>query len=206
MTRFLRVIRNEVVNVENWRIDMADVNLAASTAHIQILAVIDTELIKAQHSNPSKDPKKPTGLAHVGQFLLVTGSRGVIKGQGTADLEFMAYPGDLVSFTGTSIQDNSDDAVILYNISRFSGTEVFNQFQYNAITRNGAVQPNPESPERNGLPAIQRVETFASFDSRVMQSGREGFGISFGLYTLVGGQKQELFGYFWWDPYITVPA
>ncbi|TKC86857.1 DNA-directed RNA polymerase subunit beta [Trinickia terrae] len=185
---------------------MADVSLAASTAHIQILAVIDTEYIKATSPNPSKDWKKPTGLAHIGQFLLVTGSRGVISGQGTADLEFRAYPGDLVSFTGTSIQDNSDDAVILYNIARYSGDEVFNPFQYNGVTRNGAVQPNLESPDRNGLPAVQRVESFASFDSRVRQSGREGFGISFGLYTLVGGQKQELFGYYWWDPYITVPA
>jgi nematocidal protein AidA len=204
--RVLRIIRNEIVNVEKWRINMADVSLAATTAHIQILAVIDTDYIKSKYPQPSKDPKHPTGLPHVGQFLLVTGSRGVVSGQGTADLEFMAYPGDLVSFTGTSIEDNSDDAVLLYNISRFSGTEVFNQFQYNLITRNGAIQPNPESPDRNGLPPIQRVESFASFDSRVSQSGREGFGISFGLYTLVGGQKQELFGYYWWDPYITVPA
>jgi len=31
------------------------------------------------------------------------------------------------------------------------------------------------------------------------------FGVSFALYTLSGnGQRQDLYGYFWWDPIITV--
>lgn len=183
----------------------SQIDLLATTQQVNILVVIDTEYVKSQVPTPSKDWKKPTGINHNGQFLLCTGSRGPVKGQGTADMEFMAYPGDLVSFAGTSIYDNSDDAVIVYEIKHYQGDQVLNYpFTYNTLVRNGAAQPNPESPDHNGLPAIQQRENFPSLDSRVKQSGREGFGICFGLYNLVGGQKQELYGYFWWDPFITV--
>jgi nematocidal protein AidA len=48
---------------------------------------------------------------------------------------------------------------------------------------------------------------FSAFESSVRNSGREGFGIAFALYTLsANGQDQQLFGYYWWDPYITVKA
>lgn len=183
----------------------SEVTLLATAQQINLLVVVDTEYVKGITKAPSKDWKNPTGINHSGQFMLCTGSRGPVKGQGTGDLEFMAYPGDLVSFTGTSIYDNSDDAVIVYGIKHFAGDTVFNYpFNYSALQRNGAAQPNPESPDHNGLPAVQKPENFPSLDSRVARSGREGFGICFGLYTLVGGQKQELYGYYWWDPYVTV--
>ncbi len=184
----------------------SEVKLTASSQDINILVVIDTEYIKAQYGKGSQDPNNPTGISHDHQFMLCTGSRGIISGQGTGDLEFKAYPGDRVLFTGVSIYDNSDDAVIVYNIKHFQGDQVFNQFSTDTVVRNGAVQPNPDSPNRNGLPPLQKPTTFATFGSTVRQSGREGFGVSFGLYNLVDGQKQELFGYYWWDPYITVPA
>ncbi|WP_306172522.1 AidA/PixA family protein [Burkholderia cenocepacia] len=121
-------------------------------------------------------------------------------------MEITAYPGDRVQFTGVSIYDNSDDAVIIYNIPRYQGDEVFNPFVCNTVVRNGAVEPNPDSGSRNGLPPLKKQLTFATFDSSVRKSGTEYFGVCFALYKLVGGQNQELFGYYWWDPKIYVPA
>ncbi|SHK69053.1 AidA/PixA family protein [Paraburkholderia terricola] len=68
----------------------SDVTLLATTQQVNILVVIDTEYVKAITKNPSKDWKTPTGITHTGQFMLCTGSRGPVKGQGTGDLEFMA--------------------------------------------------------------------------------------------------------------------
>lgn len=183
----------------------SEVTLASSSQDINILVVIDTEWVKRTYPSPSQNQASPTGIAHNGQFMLCTGARG-IQGQGTADLEFTAYPRDRVMFTGVSIYDNSDDAVIIYDIKHFKGDQVFNQFNCNTVVRNGAVVPNPDSPSRNGLPPLQKQLTFATFDSSVRNSGTEYFGVCFGLYKLVGGQKQELFGYYWWDPKIYVPA
>jgi nematocidal protein AidA len=184
---------------------MADTVFQASAQDINVLVVIDTEVLKNAYRNPSKDPQNPTGIDHSNQYMLCTGSRGIISGQGTGDLEFKANVGDNVAFTGVSIYNNAEDAVIVYDVKHFSGDYVFNQFSADMIIRNGAVQPNADSPSRNGLPPIKKQTNFSVFDSKVRSSGREGFGLAFGLYTLASnGQDQELYGYFWWDPYITV--
>lgn len=179
--------------------------LAASAQTINILTVIDTEYIKKNYPNGSKDPKNPTGINHNSQFMLVTGQRpGTVTGQGTADLSFPANAGDFVSFRGTSIYQNSDDAVIIYGIKYWKGDQVFNQFVTNMVTLTGAVQPNPDG-DGTGIPPLQVKQNFLSLDSKVRNSGTENFYVYIALYTLdASGQKQTLFGYYYWDPQIRV--
>lgn len=183
----------------------AEVALATTAQNINVIVVIDTVWVKKTYPNPSTDWRNPTGIAHDGQFMICTGARG-IKGQGTADLEITAYRRDRIRFTGVSIYDNSEDAVIIYDIKHVGGDVVLNRPICNTVTRNGAVEPNPDSPNRNGLPALQKKLTFATFEATVRNSGTENFGLSFALYTLRNGQRQEPFGYYWWDPKIHVPA
>lgn len=185
---------------------MQAINYQSSARDINVLVVIDTEYVKAHYgpqSNP--DPTKPVGIDHNSQFMICTGSRGIISGQGTADLSFKANVGDHVEFTGVSIYDNSDDAVIVYNIAYWKGDQVFNTFETNVITRKGAVVPNPNSATGNGLPAIQTPLSFNSLDSKVKAGGTEYFYVTFALYTLDdSGENQKLYGYYYWDPTITV--
>jgi nematocidal protein AidA len=182
---------------------MSKTELESSAQQINILIVIDTEYVKAHYPNPSKDPNQPTGIDHASQFMICTGSRGPVTGQGTADLSFQAIAGDFVSFVGTSIYDNSDDAVIVYGIKYWSGAQVFNQFVPNLVKRSKAVMPDPTTS--NGLPALQAPISFSSIDSRVSQSGTENFYVYFALYTLGSdGQSQNLLGYYYWDPQIRV--
>ncbi len=177
--------------------------LAASAQQINILIVIDTEYVKANYPHPSQDPNNPTGINHNSQFMICTGSRGSVTGQGTADLSFQANPGDYVSFAGTSIYDNSDDAVIVYGIKYWQGDHVFNQFVPDVVKRQKAVMPDPNTT--NGLPALQGPVSFSSFDAKVSQAGTENFYVYFALYTLASdGETQNLFGYYYWDPQIRV--
>ena len=101
-----------------------------------------------------------------------------------------------------SIYENSDDAVIVYGINYWKGDNVFNQFVPNMVVRQGAAQPDPTTSD--GLPAKLVPQSFLSFDSKVKQAGTENFYVYFALYQLTGGEKQELFGYFYWDPSIQV--
>ena len=175
----------------------------ASAVTINVLIVIDTEYVKSTYPNPSQDPNNPTGINHSSQYMLVTGSRGVISGQGTADLNFKANPGDYVSFFGQSIYGNADDAEIIYGIKYWSGTNVFNQFVPDVVARTNAVFPNVNTS--NGLPAVTGPANFISLDSKVARGGTENFYVYFGLYTLASdGETQQLFGYYYWDPTITV--
>lgn len=176
-----------------------------SMIEIEVLVVINTEYIFNNYTNPSRDAAKPTGINHSSQYMITNSKRGIVSGQGTADLSFKANVGDLVSFQGSSIEANSDSAVIVYGINYWSGDHVFNQFVPNMITRNRAVMPNNTTP--NGLPAVQQQINFASFDAKVAKAGKENFYVNIAVYRLADdGQTQELYGYFYWDPTITVPA
>jgi hypothetical protein len=179
-------------------------NLAdASGIFIDILTVIDTEYVKKNFPNPSQDPSKPTGIDHKSQYMICSGSRGIVSGQGTADLNFKANPGDEVDFRGTSIYQNSDDAIIIYGINYWSGDKVFNTFVPDVVTRRFAVMPDTTTP--NGVPAVTTSMNFTSLDARIARSGKEQFYVYFALYTLASdGNTQQLFGYYFWDPTITV--
>jgi hypothetical protein len=181
---------------------MANNTTLASNVQINVLVVIDTDYVKSHYPNPSKDPTKPTAIDHNSQFMICTDPRGGIANQGSADLQFAALPGDIVSFTGVSIYDNSDDAVIVYGINYWKGDNVFNQFVPDLVVRNGAAQPDPTT--QNGLPAQLVQQSFSSFDSKVKQAGTENFYVYFALYQLSDGEQQELFGYYYWDPSIQV--
>ncbi|EZP36343.1 inclusion body protein [Janthinobacterium sp. HH104] len=183
---------------------MTDAQLYASNITINILVVIDTDLIMAQHPRQtSPDQTKPVGLVHTSQYMIATDLRGINSGQGTADLSFKANVGDFVSFTGASIYDNADSAVIVYGINYWNGDKVFNTFVSNTITRRNAAVPNTDSS--NGLPAVQQSRNFSNFTAQVSKSGTENFYVYIAVYSLNDdGQTQSLYGYFYWDPQITV--
>ena len=176
----------------------------ASSAQIDILVVIDTEYIKNNFAK-NTDPTNPQGMDHNSQYMVAYSPRGIVSGQGTADLSFRANAGDNVSFRGTSIQQNSDDSVILYGIKYWEGDYVFNNFTTDIVTRNRAVQPDPTLP--NGLPPVLTVQNFTSYDSKIARGGTENFYVYIAVYTLAeDGQTQELYGYYYWDPQVVVPA
>jgi hypothetical protein len=177
--------------------------IMASDESINILIVVDTDAVKAAYPNPSTDSTSPTGISHENQYMIAADPRGIVSGQGTGNLNFNANVGDSVHFRGTSIYQNSDDAIIIYNIVKYSGDEVFNTFVTNKVTRAGAVQPDPS--ELDGIPPLEVSQNFMSLDSTVSNAGTEGFKVYFGLYTLEDdGETQTLFGYYSWDPQITV--
>jgi nematocidal protein AidA len=168
-----------------------------------VLVVIDTEYIKKNYPNPSQDMANPTVINHLSHFMFIAGFRGIISGQGTADLHFYAHVGDDVSFTGTSIYANSDDAVIVYGIKHHTGDQVFSKFEPNLLTRDRAVMPDPQT--QNGTPPLQTKITFAGYKAKVIYSGRKHFHIYIALYTMADdGNTQNLFGYYLWSPAITV--
>jgi hypothetical protein len=180
---------------------------ATSAQMINVLIVIDTEALKAKfpkQDNPS--PATPKRLVwedmtnHL--FMIVTGADDV-QGQGTAKLVFSASAGDFVSFAGTSVYANADDAVILYGIEYTSGTtyHLFNPFVTNIVVVSGAAMPDPGgvpgTTPINGMPAIQAPANFASVGAVASREGKEYYYVDFALYTRHKG-KQDLYGYYAW--------
>lgn len=168
-----------------------DVVVHAKARKIHVLAVVDTERVKVTYG-PNSDRLAPTSVSPRHLFMTGAGLRGDI-----GELKFEARIGDIVSMTGVSIYNNSDDAVIVYGIHPVERGPVFNRFKPHYVKRLAGAQPDPDSPNRNGLPAVEREISFSSFESKIAAHGVERIDLAFALYALSGnGQDQEIFGYY----------
>ncbi|NTY36449.1 inclusion body family protein [Burkholderia diffusa] len=171
---------------------------------INVLAVIDTAHVKHAYG-PNEDMSNPVPMDHGRQFMICTGSRGIVHGQGTGELKLRARAGDRIAIRVVSIGGNSDDAVIPYHVRPASGERVLDRFEPVFDVREGAVWPDPDSPDRNGLPPIEDEAHFLHFDSTIKGHGAERIEIAFVIFALSSNrQRQDLFGYYVWSPTIIV--
>jgi hypothetical protein len=166
---------------------------------INILTTIDTDRVKKEYPGGSKDPNSPTGIGHNYGYMVATGTK-INSGQGTGDLDFNALVGDVVRAFAVSGSDNFEDAVLLYGMPQFSGTEVLSPFEYKTFNKSTVVANSPTAP----LPAKIVQETFWFYQADVVTSGTEGYEVRFGLYVRDTTGQPVLFGYYYWDPTIRV--
>ena len=170
---------------------------------INILITIDTDGIKKAFPNGgSKDSNNPTGLDHQKGFMIASGTT-INSGQGTGDLSIKALVGDTVLRAfATSGSDNFEDAVLLYGMPKFRDDYVFGPFHYQDFTKTTVL---PKS-NTEVLPARTNVEeNFWFYEADVKKKGKEGYAVKIGLYTRSPDTGEHvLYGYFWWDPEITV--
>jgi len=171
---------------------------------INVLVVVDTEYVIKTYG-PNREAADPQPVGHDQPVMICAGSRGDVSEQGAGKLKFKANVGDIVSITGASIYGNSTDAVIMYSMQPVVDGHVFDCFKQQFVVRKGAAQPNPDSPTRNGLPAIENETNFSSFTSTIRARGLERLKLAFALYTLSpDGQSQDVFGYYFCDPVVMV--
>ncbi|MCA8273309.1 inclusion body family protein [Burkholderia sp. AU30280] len=181
-----------------------------TAAEIKILVAIDADkLVKEVEQgkyprNKTKDSPYP--ITHENQYMLCADPypNGVISGQGTGDLSFFAKKYDWVSFTGTSIHNNATNAVIIYHLEHNYGEEVLDitGLRQRVYPLEAAAQP--DSRQRDGMPALHRPRSFEVLDTRITGKGTENFWVWFGLYELGDDREtQNLVGYYKWDPAIT---
>lgn len=183
-------------------------------SNVDILVVVDTNYLKEKHPNPSKNPKSPTPLSHEDLYMICAATN-LSANQATADLAVKARPRDVVSFRGTSISANSDDAVIVYGIEHWTPTDkpsdyIFNRFEANTVTLEKAVSLDPNGPPLDpgdvGLNVTHGPKTFLSLDSTVSKAGTEFFYVYIAVFELDSSteEQQTLYGCYYWDPSIVV--
>ena len=164
---------------------------------INIQVTIDAEGVMAQYPNPSQNQGSPTGIGHNFGYMVATSN--TISGSGTGDLNFSANVGDVVRFFGVSASNNFENAVLIYGINRFSGDQVFSDFASKEFTKSG-VSPSGSSV----LPATISDQKFWFYEADVISRGTEGYKVVFALYKRDNSGNPVVFGYFQWDPTITV--
>lgn len=160
---------------------------------INLMVLIDTDHVKKDFKNPSKDQNNPTGIGHNYSYMVVSDNKA-ISGAGTGDLNFSAEVGDRIRIYGDSEYDNFEQSILIYKIDKYSGKNVFDTFNSSTYTK-----MTPEPSGANVLPPTNVNRDYWFYEANVINTGTEGYRIWFALYV-----KAELYGYFYWDPTITV--
>jgi hypothetical protein len=164
---------------------------------INIQVTFDAEGIMAAYPNPSSDQNRPTGLPHNYGFMVATSN--TMSGSGTGDLVFSALVGDVVRFFGATASNNFENSALIYDLPRYTGDQVFSTFHSKTFTKSG-VSPKGEAV----LPATISDQKFWFYEADVINKGTEGYKVTFALYKRNSSGTPVIFGYFSWDPTITV--
>ncbi|KAI5702301.1 uncharacterized protein LOC103522509 [Diaphorina citri] len=170
-----------------------------ATRIIEILTVIDTDQLKqAYQSLPrSTNPDLPTHIGREYAFMITTRSN-VITGQATADLNIKAIVGDTIKWSGTSESNNIDHSIIIYDVKHSSNLvgEIARDLLTSSIV----------------YPKVRDIRDIATspynvfkITANIRAKGRVQYLVRFAMYEYSRALgRYELFGYFTWDPAITV--
>ncbi|WP_052180760.1 inclusion body family protein [Alistipes sp. ZOR0009] len=179
-------------------LDQVVLNSSLNTVFINM--IIDTDSIINDKKTPSQDPNNPTWIEHNYAYMVATRSQTVV-GSGTGDLEIKAQVGEPIHWSAVSESNNFDNSVILYKIKYLNGDHVFDDdYVRNIIDTKMSAMPTPKT----FVPATYTNQSFWSTEARIDNPGHEAYSCHFGLYKRDGDGNQSLYGYFAWDPSITV--
>lgn len=175
-------------------------NTKSSNTIIDVTIVIDTDTLinDFKKVKVSKNKDAPTGVSHKYAYMVVKDSLA-IHGNGGADLNIKAHVGDVVRITGVSASDNFDSSVLVYHLKKYGGKEVFSNPHFKKYTRS-SMMPKKD----NIFPVGYEDQDYWFMLADITGKGTENYSICFAVYNRPQNGEQSLFGYFYWDPTITV--
>jgi hypothetical protein len=163
---------------------------------IEVLIVIDTDAIINTIARKSLKKTRPIPTNRIPQYVFCSGAAAIKSKPGEMSLAIVCNPNDVIQIRGTSIYQNATDAVIIYQIIQ-NGDQ---PFVPKSMVMKNAVQPDPDSPSFDGLPALHAEESFMSLDSKIVTPGVKNYTVCFAIYRLdADGETQNLYGYYSWN-------
>jgi hypothetical protein len=170
-----------------------DFEINSVNENINVQIIIDTDKIINDYRTPSEDENSPIAIDHNYMYMVVSTPNAAIGHENASNLLLSAEVGDLIRFNALSEYNNMDNSVLLCEIKKVKGTNVFGKFKskvYNKIAIEAAIGESP-------LPAVFSKKTFWFYESHIKRTGKEIFSLKFALYKRIRGQKDPvLFGYF----------
>ncbi len=161
------------------------------TNTINILLVIDTEYIKKNYAAAGEYELSPVPVDPSCVFAIYSGMRDEPEGASECEGLLIEFGSTLV-FRATSVSNNSDDAVIVYQVNQMDGESSFTDW----VTLAHAVRPDPQSVH-GGVPPVEAEASFQGQELILSEPGVQFIDIRFAMYTLAEDeQSQVLYGYF----------
>jgi hypothetical protein len=170
---------------------------------INVEIIIDTDRLINDFETPSQDADSPIAIDHNYMYVVVSTPSGTSGNENNINLKLSAEVEDVIRFNAISEYNNMDNSVLLCEIKKVKGANVFGKFKskvYNKISVEAASGKSPLPPE-----FAKRVFWF--YESSVKKMGKETFSLKFALYVRIRGQQDPVFfGYFICHQVIVVEA
>lgn len=146
---------------------------------ISCLTVIDAVTISNHFDSPSQDPAQPTQLGSLASstIFMVVSTDNEINGNASSGLDISAKKDDSIHWRATTLSANEDAQVNFTNFVKFSGDDVIDP-------------PTKVSGEEEWTATVRQVKS----------GSKETYNWIFEILD----SSSNLYGYFQWDPYITV--
>jgi hypothetical protein len=178
-----------------------DIEFSSRNENINVQIIIDTDKIINDYGTPSEDESSPIAIDHNYMYVVVSTPNAATGLENATNLLLSAEVGDLIRFNALSEYNNMDNSVLLCEIKKVKGTNVFGKFKSKVFNKIGIQAAVGESP----LPAIFVKKTFWFYESHIKRTGKEIFSLKFALYRRIRGQKDPvLFGYFAYNQIIVI--
>jgi hypothetical protein len=170
-----------------------NIEFSSRNENINVQIIIDTDKIINDYGTSSEDESSPIAIDHNYMYVVVSTPNATRGYQNHDNLKLKAEVGDVIRLNAISEYNNMDSSVLLCEIKKVKGTNVFGKFKSKVYNKTSIQAAVGESP----LPAVFEKKTFWFYESHIKRTGKETFSLKFALYRRKRGQKDPvLWGYY----------
>lgn len=170
---------------------------------INVEIIIDTDRLINDFETPSVDDESPIVIDHNYMYVVVSTPKETVGHESNINLKLSAEVGDVIRFNAISEYNNMDNSVLLYEVKKVKGANVFGKFKSKVFNKISIEAAMGESP----LPPVFVKRAFWFYESSVKKIGKETFSLKFALYVRKRGQQDPvLWGYYICNQVIIVKA
>lgn len=172
----------------------------ASSKIVNVMVVIDADSVVKDFPNRSQNVDSPTAINNTKYFYMVACADNTLSGAGTGSLHIKANVGDIIRWNGISETANFDSSILIYTLKRLGGQEVFVTPDFYAFNKR-SMKPTQKSV----FPVVlNNPQDYWFNQASIVATGTESYTLHFALYHRPNGSDPVLYGYFKYDPQITV--
>lgn len=161
---------------------------------IDMLLVIDAETILSVYPPGTAD--NPTSIDQPLIFMMVR-TDAVVFGQASKELKIKAQTEDVLRWRQSTASSNSIYSGLLYKFLCLKGDKLISPPNPILVTVQTPL-PNPANPT---VPGIQTIQNYF-WQSTVLAAGS----LTYAFYFMIVDRHNNVKGYYYWDPFITITA
>ncbi|PTL80271.1 AidA/PixA family protein [Vitiosangium sp. GDMCC 1.1324] len=177
--------------------------MASNDPFIDILTVIDAKSIVSDYSPNQSTSGSPISLGNRANqyvFMLVKRSEAANGIEAIPELNVAAQTGDILRWRTSSLTMNTGYSTLLYQMRLQNNGSPGNELITIPAPYEGSIKIPKPAPDGNGVSIGSQPYKDFYFQSTAQRPGK----VTYQLYFMLADNQGKPFGYFYWDPFVTI--